>query len=400
MSKRKSVAAAAAVPQPKANAAAAAYEQRANKLFHEGQFGRAVAVLIRAAEQAPDNGMLQAKVGDWSKRVRRFREAITYYEKAFKLLPTSVAVMANLASAYGQVNQLAKGEELCEQALKEDPDDPFVHSVLGILQQKQGKLEDAVGHLRKAMQHLGDKPPANKARPKKRDFNQPETEALLWETLGGLAKAGVHAFAVFGTLLGLVREGSLLPFDKDLDIGIPYSEISRARKCMESLGWVEATEQQPHMINPVAMFHPVRGISVDLMGFVVDPTNHDAYTGFWLDNAPWEACWNVRLPPMQLKKDTSPDGQPLWSLSDPEAWLEATYGDWSQPDPDFDTVIAAKNLCGFSEMVQCYAYSRIHEKYADGNLPRARALARHTLQQRPDDPLIQKVDKLLQAAKA
>lgn len=55
-----------------------------------------------------------------------------------------------------------------------------------------------------------------------------------------LASEGVTAFADFGTLLGLVREGGLLPHDLDIDMGVVVDDsldVARIRTAMERFGF-------------------------------------------------------------------------------------------------------------------------------------------------------------------
>lgn len=99
-------------------------------------------------------------------------------------------------------------------------------------------------------------------------FDSVAAQARLWQVLAALAGAGVHAFATSGTLLGLVREGSLLPFDKDLDIGLPFAEMDVATTFLLQNGWQLATTIQG-MVNPV-MLHDGQGLALDLCGFVAE----------------------------------------------------------------------------------------------------------------------------------
>lgn len=62
-------------------------------------------------------------------------------------------------------------------------------------------------------------------------FNSTTAQVRLWQVLAQLANSNIHAFATSGTLLGLVREGHLLPFDKDLDIGLPLPKYRLPPPC-------------------------------------------------------------------------------------------------------------------------------------------------------------------------
>ncbi|HET7267182.1 MAG TPA: tetratricopeptide repeat protein [Oleiagrimonas sp.] len=381
--------------------AARSYEQKANRLYRDEKLDRAIALLRQAATQSPDNAKLQHKLGLWLSKQKHVDEGIQCYRKALEIDADFAPALIDLAQALGKKNHFDEAVPLVEKALELEPDNASGHLVYGVLKQRQGELDDAVLQFRTSLELRLQHPPRT-GRPgkKKKDFNQPATEALLWTTLSTLAKAGVHAFAAFGTLLGLTREGGLLPFDKDIDLGIPNSEMRRACEVLEANGWIEMSDVQPHMINPIPFYHPLEKITLDVSGFVVDRVASRSCEGVWWDNVPWEDNRITEFPPLELEKATSPDDQPIWSLRDPEQWLDVLYGDWRTPDPDFDTIIAARNLRGFSLLTQSYAFSRIHEKWQNGQIGKARALVRHSRRHLPDDTLLRRLDTHFEALQA
>jgi lipopolysaccharide cholinephosphotransferase len=52
-------------------------------------------------------------------------------------------------------------------------------------------------------------------------------EKMLREVTEILEKNGVQYFLDFGTLLGIVRENRLLPWDDDIDLGIPEKHAEK-----------------------------------------------------------------------------------------------------------------------------------------------------------------------------
>lgn len=372
------------------NPAIGAYVTRARALRDNGQIEPAIRVFKQAVGLAPGNAKLRYEHGKMLVNNRRFAEGAEELETALSIDSGFVAALVELGQAYIRNNQRDKARPLIEDALTRQPNNAGLHIVNGTLKQHQAQLPEAIESFRQGLSLRLSHPTKDKTPPPKTGFGDEITEQLLWDTLSELAKAGVHAFACYGTLLGLIRDGQLMPFDKDIDLGLPHCEMEKARRCLENHGWVHVPTMG--LTNPLAYVHPVKNISVDLSGFVVDPATNTTYTGFWLEDVPTNWQRHTFYPPVELGKSESPTGQPIWSLSNPRDWLEAIYGaDWKVPDPTFDTVIAAKNLCDFSLLTQCYAFQRIYGNWDNGNLKRALALIDHTLAHLPDDGMIRQI---------
>ena len=68
---------------------------------------------------------------------------------------------------------------------------------------------------------------------------------LTW-LCGVLNQADVHYFLDAGTLLGVIRDGALIPWDDDLDIGIPRHELENVKSVLGStLSQLEALTGYP-----------------------------------------------------------------------------------------------------------------------------------------------------------
>ena len=117
--------------------------------------------------------------------------------------------------------------------------------------------------------------------------------------------------------------------------------------------------------------------------------------GFWFQSPdhPWSRITTVDLP--ELERMESPCG-PVWQPIHPEAILLPLYGaGWRIPDPDFDTIIAACSLRGFSVMTQSYAFARIYGTWLLGQTRKTRALVGHTLRHLPEDEWLLAAAQLL-----
>lgn len=283
-----------------------------------------------------------------------------------------------LDEATRRVNQLAL---TCE-------DDIIVPLRLAIAEVKryQGQLPDAVKWVREALASViaTQMPPAKHSAALRTDFAQ-RHEALLWDTLAQLASSGVHAFPTSGTLLGITRDGTLLPFDKDVDVGLPFSEMARAIQCLQQQGWKE-DKFSSGLSNPRAFRHP-SGLVVDLCGFMIDQQANITIGGFWMAGVRWKWLRITEYPTLNLRLQLRPAGK-VWLLEDPEGWLSSLYGEaWRAPDPQFNTVVGAANLRAFSPLVEYYAVAHLIKYWQAGNLEKLHATLRHVCRHRPEDSL-------------
>lgn len=366
--------------------AANAYINSGRNLLKHQRTDEAIASFRQALPLAPRNARLHADLGLLLAKRKKTTEARLLLERALELDPDQVQVLVKLGELHNQEEDSARAEGLVQRALELAPRSTSAHLVMGVIRHHQARLPEALDCYREALALRLEKPISISPKPPRDDFNKPQVEQLLWDTLAALCQAGVHAFAAYGTLLGLTREGGLLPFDKDIDFGLPYCEIARATHCLIRHGWVEPVGSH-RLTNPKAFYHPVHKISLDLSGFVVDRGGNTC-TGFWVKDGLQEWHRQTRYPTLHLSRGRTPDGRPLWYLEDADTWLTAVYGDWRTPDAFFDTVIAAKNLQGFSLLTECYAVSRIYSHIESGHLHKARALTCHALAHRPEDSLL------------
>lgn len=333
---------------------------QARQWLQAGEAAQAWAVLLQLAQAYPRQAVVPRLQGAVLSATGQHALALEHYRSALALAPHDGLA---LASAGGCLHLL-------------------------------GDLPAAVQHYRGALQSQCSVPLRMPAPPPPA-FDRAAVEQRLWQVLAQLAGGGVHAFATAGTLLGLVREGHLLPFDKDLDIGLPFAEMQAAIALLLNSGWRRTAAPQG-MVNPV-MLDDGQGLSLDLCGYVTEEASGAVLGGFWLQDVPSDWQRVTQFPVLHLHRQHLPSGT-VWTVTDSEAWLAALYGpDWRIPDPDFDTVISAHNLRGFAVLTQCYAFSRIYETWLQGRLHKAAALTRQSLRHLPDDALLLQVQQHLAA---
>lgn len=274
---------------------------------------------------------------------------------------------------------------------------PFWLRLLGTVVWRRGALPEALECFRAALKKLIEAPPPPRpVPPPPTPLDNAAYLAALWPALHALAEAGVQAFAHAGTLLGLTRDGRLLPFDKDMDIGILVDAMPAVDTALRTLGWQRGPNEFP-FANLAGYRHPGSGAWLDVCGFAVEPGTGLWLGGFWLPGIAREWQRISEYPDPALKQVASPAGA-VWAVADPDAWLTAMYGDWRTPDPDFDTIISSRNQRGFALLTQCYAFFRLARRWTEGDLSRALPLARQIRRQLPDDALLAEAVGILETA--
>lgn len=290
-------------------------------------------------------------------------------------------------------SDLPKAIDLCQTGLGHRPQSAALMHQLATCLQQTKQLPNAINSYRKALELRLNQPTLNHPTAKKIPFDQAANEQLLWQTLALLAQQGIFAFATSGTLLGLMREGQLLAFDKDIDIGLPFEQMAQAIELLTQVGWQEE-HRSYGLINPRCFRHS-SGLLLDVCGYGTDLQTGGVIGGLWMEDVPME--WNriTDYPALQISKAPSAYGD-IYQLTNADQILTALYADWRTPDPQFDTIIAAKNLRGFSLLTQCFAYSRIYSQWHRGQLKQALKLVRITLEKQPNDTLLQQVQQHIQ----
>lgn len=368
---------------------------QAEDLLESGQIQDGFAQLAEAEEKWPDDVNIPFLIGKYKLKEHAAKEGLEKLQAVLATHPNHIPSLLEIGNYYIRQGHMIQANPYVQRALEAAPKDPGPRCTMGSLQQRLGNLPAAVEQYRTALGlqlQMKNALPREDSGKKREDFRIQDAEGMLWDTLALMSKNGIHMFAAFGTLLGLVRTGGLFKHDKDVDTGIPHSEMSRAVAILRRHGWVEVAHSFGY-INPRAMYNRKTGLSMDISGFVIDAENGKALTaGAWMPGVPKD--WNMifEFDAIQLEKRPTPDGKgQMWCMVNPEHWLETIYGDWRTPDKNFDTMVAAKNIRAFSLLTRCFAYSRVSACWSEGRLIRARMLARHTLERDPGDHLMQKV---------
>ncbi|MBS0588438.1 MAG: adenylyltransferase/cytidyltransferase family protein [Proteobacteria bacterium] len=252
-------------------------------------------------------------------------------------------------------------------------------------------LPAAHAHFTDALNHLLVLAKSGRFPPQKGQTKQPqsetnafasgEAEKLLWSTCVQLAKQNIPAFPFAGTLLGLVRNGCLLDFDKDLDIAVCMESWDACCTALEQAGWVRS-QMRVEYANYRDYVHPELGITLDVCG--LQARGKQLVGGFALPGYPDEYQRVSVFPQFELTQRDTDYGE-VWFPRQPEKILTAFYGDWRTPNPHWDTVVSACNLENFTLLVRCYAYHRLIQSWLLGDLAKVWCYAHQIALKDPDD---------------
>jgi hypothetical protein len=197
-------------------------------------------------------------------------------------------------------------------------------------------------------------------------------EALVWDLLSRLKQAGCSCFAYAGTLLGLQRDGRLLPNDKDADLAVWLEDYALACRVLGELGLRRATDVPP-FANMATFVEPASGYSVDLFGIHRDPLHGGLQGGVWLHGKPASHQRVLRLPWLDLVEHAGPKGT-VWWPQPADALLTALYGDWRTPNPEWDSLVSCLALQETNLSWRCWALRALRDRWLTGDLARARRL--------------------------
>ena len=175
-------------------------------------------------------------------------------------------------------------------------------------------------------------------------YNQ-RAKRMLLDVCGILDEAQLPYTVDAGTLLGLVRDGDLIPWDDDLDLMLPVTALPRLDRVFGAIrgkGWqisklypmeVGAPAWRlgdPRVLKIRRRFLKVIGPGTTVLDISITYRQDDHY---W-----WEMAQRIcRIPARFLDHTEYIEfaGQKLRVPSSREEYLERTYGDWRNPRPDF-----------------------------------------------------------------
>jgi len=378
----------------------------AASLAMKGAWQEALPAMLRATELLPEEAEGFANLGLAWFHAGKSQEAIQACQKALSLDPETGSAWGNLGIILRNEGRLEEAFEHQLKAASLTPGSAQVHGNLGIVSKELGRFEASINHFRQALilqfTHLKTLPPAAllARKPGPGRPVMPKTEA--YQTLDVLREcldaAGIPWCLVAGTLLGVHRDGDLLPNDKDLDVGIPAG-VERAR--LESLlcnraGFIHLPQVAIPMgqrnRHSMSFMLQATGVTLDVI-FIHEEQDGRMVLG--LDHVVSPMVCRIR----HFEIGFSEWRGRQWPVPIPtESYLEDIYGPgWVRPDPGFDTVLSNPNRVPEAmPPTLCYGYSCLCYWLLEGNLVKSRAYCRQLLA-RIQDPLLKELGAWLES---
>lgn len=313
------------------------------------------ALLIEQAQQAyekalalkPDSAEIASNLGVLAKEQENWPLALQYFEQALRFQPGNLQFADNRLAALIKLKRFEEARAALDAAMQNRPATPTVYVVQASLQTAQGELNAAWASMRVAVEmafaqlrqrtsdQLKDKSP------KPMSVSEAGDSLLALHEL--FTSLQVPYFIAFGTLLGIVRDGELLPFDKDMDVGLPWDmDRHELMDRIEAHGdWLVKGREHldAHELQwTFAIVHKPTGILTDLFFFKSE--GDTMLSG--LGEEPNPLLW--RFSAIDIGS-IAYRGVQLPAPADPERFMLEIYGeDWRVPNPYFDSVVVGCNL--------------------------------------------------------
>lgn len=223
-------------------------------------------------------------------------------------------------------------------------------------------------------------------------------QQLVLDLLARFHAAGCSVFPYAGTLLGLERDGRLLPGDKDADFAVWLEDYGLAARLLQQWGLQRAMDVPP-FANMSTCVEPRSGLSIDLFGLRRDPMRQRTEGGVWLYGRPPSHQRLLVLPWFELAPRRVPSGQAWWP-ADAGVLLAAFYGDWRTPQPEWDSQVSNRALHELNLNWRCWALKSLCARWLTGDLAATRRLLARIAERAGDDAELGRWRAALDAALA
>lgn len=324
-------------------------------LLQSGDLAAAETALQTAITLLPTDAEAWDHMGLVKTALAQHEQAESAFQQSLKYLPTRAITWSNAAVNADNAGQYKQAFEYAAQALRHNPQLNKAYVIQAKYLKEIGELESALSALKYAIDLNLNNPIRFSLESK--PMSVIDATQALFDAHACFEAAEIEFFLCAGTLLGIIRDGNLLDFDKDMDIALSADvdrqtvihTLTHTNKFKLSKTYADE-ELQWHF----SVVHISSNIALDLFFYHTD--NDHYLSGFY--ELPSPILNRPRIFPTEkmLWKGLS------WQIpSPPEQYLSDLYGaDWATPDPYFNTVISS--YCAVQSSIQgrrCHGYFRL-----------------------------------------
>lgn len=361
---------------------AVAYSNLGVVQFELGQMLDALFSFEKATQYDPNYVEAFSNKGNVLKELRQLDAALEAYDKAISLNSNYYEAFTNRGVVYFELERFGDALLDYERAIELNPLYASAHSNKGNVLKERGELDAALASISRAVELqfklIKESALDRRVKPQKPMLVSLASKVLL-ELHALLELHEIPFFLAYGTLLGIYRDGEVLPHDKDLDVGLGWN-CSREKLIQVLSGsgkyWIDPKSTQPGIAGEgggvldevlnIGVIEKSSGISIDF--FFFKPEGAHLLSGF--HHLPYPLMW--RFTPFELAP-INYKGLQFNTPGDPQVYLTDIYGpNWRIPDPYFDSLVSGYNLDPRSRGVSMvYAYSRLFDQMTEQNWKKA-----------------------------
>lgn len=376
-----------------------------NVLSSLGQLDAAANCFRHILAIKPDSGSAHIMLGDILKNLDQLEESACHFQRGLEITPQVDGPHNNFGNLLRRLRQPENAIKSYRKALAINPSYSDAHCNLGITLGEIGKFDESLHHISRAITLLLTQFRVQATVVPKRAFElykpvAPMIVSNACETLDVLRlcldTAGIPWCLYAGSLLGVVRDGNLLPYDKDMDIALPafvdYQQVIQALTGNSDFRRIPKAgiPGETKDIYSMSFMHIEHSTTVDL--FFLHPYDKDHYLA-GCDHAGQAILSKLR----RFDFASHPWRNGKWPVpAYPEKYLEDVYGPtWKQADRGFDTIISNHSRLSVSmPPLLCYGYCKIYATLLAHNWHGCRSYCRQLLARR-SDPLLVELDHWL-----
>jgi hypothetical protein len=246
-------------------------------------------------------------------------------------------------------------------------------------------MDKTIGHLTDLFYQgifLKHKPRENKSL-----FEDGLATNLTFNLCNSLYQENIRLAPCHGSLLGIQRDGRLLPWDKDVDLAGNYSDARLIKNWFVDKGYTYVKETSYDTLMSFKSNSEMPDL--DIMLFQPHPKLPNISLGGFITFTFPEYWWiEQHYSKFEIVPGLLPNGEKAYTISDPTKFLEENYGaTWKTPDPEWVT-FASEPCMPRSDLNLYYCKVQLVKRWFQGNIKSTLIAATATREKYPCDTFV------------